>query len=250
MSIATSITAFSSKTTPGAFSHINRTDVTNGLKLRTASPGSIDQKGSSLCGPASFWYCILKRKPQLYVDYVTQMYDTGKARVFSLVKEPSSACKSFNPGHNINPVDWIALATMRDATNVMMNYSRPSQEASGVTFPNDMISWFKAIGYGHGINRTQLFGDMVKNHSHFEQAFKLRQRGYDVCLLMDHNVINGKTNWFSMVPTHWVVLTKAVKLTYQQTDIEVFTWGSDTYKVSAKTDDFLRCYYGYVLVGR
>ncbi|MEZ5593495.1 MAG: hypothetical protein R3F53_23420 [Gammaproteobacteria bacterium] len=250
MSIATTITAFSSKTTPGAFSHIALADVVCGLKKRTATPGSIHQKGSSLCGPASFWYCILKRKPQLYVDYVTQMYDTGKANVFSLIKEPGSACKNFNPGSSINPVDWIALATMRDAANLMTHYSKPSQEVAGVTFPGEMASWFKAIGYGKGINRTQLFGDMVKNQSHFEQAFKLRQRGYDVCLLVDRNIIEGDTNWFSMVPTHWVVLTKAVKLTYQQTDIEVFTWGSDTYKVSAKTDDFLRCYYGYVLVGR
>jgi hypothetical protein len=250
MSVTSTIANFATKKTPGAFMNINRADVVAGLKARTASPGKIHQRGSSLCGPASFWYCILKRKPQLYVDYVTQLYDHGKAKVGRLSKTPSNACKNFNPAGKIDPVDWIALASLRDASNLLMNYGKPSQQAAGVSYPGDLIGWFKAIGYGNGINRTQLFGDMVKNRSHFENAFKLRQHGYDVCLLTDHHIIDGKKNWWSMWPTHWVVLTKPVKLTYDQIDIKVFTWGSETHGVSVKTDDFLRCYYGYVVVGK
>ena len=99
------------KKPPGtAFPNIPRTKVVGGLRLRLSTDGAkfIAQKGSSLCGPAAVMFCVANRNPEMYAQYVMDLYDKGEAQFGTLTVKPGDACRNYDP-KRIAPVDWIAL---------------------------------------------------------------------------------------------------------------------------------------------
>jgi hypothetical protein len=79
------------------FPHIAAADVVAGLRDRVNDPHKQDQGAASLCGPAAFFYVLLNFKPELYVQYVIDLFTTGRARIGALTVEPSHGCRSYNP---------------------------------------------------------------------------------------------------------------------------------------------------------
>jgi hypothetical protein len=55
--------------------------IIDGIRIRVSEPWEIDQGGASLCGPAAFMYCLAKDAPELYAQYVCELYTTGKASI-------------------------------------------------------------------------------------------------------------------------------------------------------------------------
>src|SRR5690349_226344 len=78
-----------------AFPNISRADVVSGLRARIASPVKIDQANTSLCGAASLMYCLASRKPDVYAQYVAELYQTGKGRLGKLKVEPGKDCRAY-----------------------------------------------------------------------------------------------------------------------------------------------------------
>src|SRR5262245_14600235 len=76
---------------------IDQADVVAGLRERVNDPHKQNQGAASLCGPAAFFYCVLNYKPELYVQYVIDLFTTGKARIGSLKVEPSLPCRVSQP---------------------------------------------------------------------------------------------------------------------------------------------------------
>ena len=62
------------------FPRIDQADVVAGLRERVNDPHKQAQGAASLCGPAAFFYRVLNFKPELYVQYVIDLFTTGKAR--------------------------------------------------------------------------------------------------------------------------------------------------------------------------
>ena len=70
------------------FARIARADVVDGLRDRIAHPKKQNQSAASLCGPAAFLYCVLEEHPEIYTQYVIDLYKTGEGRLGKLHVKP------------------------------------------------------------------------------------------------------------------------------------------------------------------
>ncbi|MDR3213434.1 MAG: hypothetical protein LBT71_05900, partial [Azoarcus sp.] len=63
-------------------------------------------------------YCIARENPDAYGEYVLDLAMTGEGRIGNLVVKPGTDCRKAGPdAKNIAPVDWVALASLRDTSN-------------------------------------------------------------------------------------------------------------------------------------
>jgi hypothetical protein len=219
------------------------------LRDRVAFPEHQHQRDASLCGPAAFFYCLLNYKPELYVQYVIDLFTTGKARLGSLKVEPSLSCRAYQPGDQIAAVDWIALASLRDSENTVMSYSSVGDQTSGITRPSTIANWLRAVGYQAVRDDTNYY--FCKGRKEVDGFNRDVQISRDVCLLINANMlINGKTRLKSTFSDHWVVVADdSPNLKDGKIDLFVYSWG-DIHNISDFGDlslkDFLINFYGYV----
>lgn len=253
----------------------NSISIVDDLDQRVGLPWEINQGGASLCGPAAFMYCLAKDAPELYAQYVFDLYVTGKAKINDLIVEPSSACKSASivatnrrglETRRIAGVDWIALASLRDAKNRFLRQKSVSSDAAGITLPKALSAWFSAAGYRWVQNNTSTTSNFGAQQ--FLESAQHYQHNKNVCLFIASKV---KASPFTLraVPNHWVVMSDAVKLAGQANDsfidpvknsadknivpsVGVYHWGleKDSLNKSNLTlGDFSRYYFGCVVAG-
>jgi hypothetical protein len=279
------ISLLRAKTGPFAFPNIAKQDVLDGLDDRVRNPYQIDQDNASLCGPASFFYALAKGNPVEYVKFAWSLYETGEATLNKLKVKPSEATKNFTPvpgRYQIEPVDWLVLASLRDSENSSFRYDEPSDQFAGITLPSEIESWFKQSGFRQIINKSSLAGNMgVKN---LLAAHTYQSQQYAVALLINMNILVSSSNksLVAVLPNHWVVLNSDVhvngqvltpalakKLDDERFDAEVFSseedvefndtvklnvysWGTKQVSVKGNDptkvylDEFLQNYYGFV----
>jgi hypothetical protein len=245
MSAMSVLTAFSTGPTTGAFRNITRDEVARGLCDRLANPDKINQGDASLCGPASFLYCILRDSPEAYVTYVTQMYMRGVARIRSLEVKPSKDCLSCKPS-GIDPVDWVALASLRDSENTFFDYQASSNEVGGITMPRTMASWFEKAGYMNVANETNLF--CTKGADSLKAALGLVAQRRRVCLLINARMIqkSGGVSGFFSTANHWVVLEGGAGITGGTAGLKLWSWGASGEHSFRNSERVLTNLYGYV----
>ena len=230
--------------TKQAFPNIKRGDVEMGLQERLKDPKKIHQRNTSLCGCASLFYCLATSKPDLYAQYVVELYLNGKSTIGSLTVEPGEDCRKYGATRTsgIDPADWVALASLRDSENDAFDYQSPSNEAGGITMPGDLLDWFKDVGFGKDTNDTNLvFTKGIGTLRDANKKFGLKQ---NVCLFISAKLLNDPTN-DTMTADHWVVLQAPVTETGGKVSTEVYTWGSlRTIDLPAST--FCKNFYGYI----
>ena len=251
------------------------------LNERMSRPELIAQQETSLCGPAAFMYCVAKHRPHAYRDYVMDLALHGRARLGNLEVVPSEECRRSAPKMmQIDPVDWVALASLRDSTNLLLPMSHAAQTAA-ITTPADLEAWFDACGLFNGTgNHTRLVNggtldDLFAANMSYSSAF--------VCLLLRGSIMGGggaigtkfgsgmpKTPLFT--PDHWVVLdelihinariamrnlcpsTGACSLDSERLDFRVYSWGNyhriNSTHLSLTVGEFLPYFYGYVSAGK
>ncbi len=250
MSASDVIATFGTKSGGGVWKNISRADVVTGLRARIANPGKIDTSSSSLCGPAAFLYSVLSEYPENYCNYICDLYDTGKGKLWDFEVKPGSDTKNYKvPTDKIDPVDWIGLGGLRDSENGFFDYQSVDDDASAITLPMSLTSWFEKATYGTRHNVTNLV--FTKSKSDIVKANDLRLQGCKVCLFIDADMLNtAKQNSMSTTPDHWVVLTGPVTFNGDNISFEVFTWGEAKRKVPGSgtlpLSSFLKHFYGYV----
>jgi hypothetical protein len=232
------------------FPRIHLADVVAGLRERVNDPHKQNQRAASLCGPAAFFYCVLNYKPELYVQYVIDLFTTGKARIGSLKVEPSIYCRIYEPpADKIAAVDWVALASLRDSENTIMDYSSADDTVAGITRPGTLASWFRDIGYqGVRDDTNYYFCKGRKEIEAFDRDIRIAYR--DVCLLVNDNILYPqKQKLKSTFCNHWIVVEEPPKLNGDQVSVSVYSWGAN-YKIpstgSLPVHDFSLNFYGYV----
>jgi hypothetical protein len=227
-----------------AFPNIKRADVVDGLRARVTKPSRIDQANTSLCGPASLFYCVAQTKAALYARYVTELYQTGKSTIGTTVVKPGTDCRKYAPSvkAGIHPVDWIALASLRDSENDAFSYASPSAETGGITMPGDLLGWFIDAGFAKQGNYTNLvFTKDVANLKAAGERYKQRQ---SVCLFISANMLEtpGVKSTF---PDHWVVLASNITFAGNVAAFTVFSWG-ELKAVELDVTKLCRNLYGYI----
>lgn len=254
-----------------AFGNIKRDKVAKQLRDRLKDPFIIDQGGSSLCGPAVFIYCLAKRKPKLYAQYVIDLYEKGVATIGRLQVEPGTDCKNFNPGlmKKIAEVDWISLAGLRDSENDFFDYDHPDDQLPGITLPGDIAKWFAFSDFLAIRQNTNIFFD--ESLYTLLQAHKKYISGACVCLFVGANVLQGFPKGKSPAD-HWVVLNSPIQidgkpvnklvaqgkkvnsdetLLSKKIQFSVYSWSKNSYPVNKYDPNltvgkFLDYFYGYV----
>lgn len=133
------------------------------LDDRAANPFAIRQGSAPLCGPAAFLYCVAKSYPEVYQRYVLELAIHGHARLGKLNVSPSQTCRDATPAaSSISPVDWVALASLRDSTNAAFRMNGPESSIAGITLPNSMRGWFEKSGlFSQVEDHTSLMSGMT-----------------------------------------------------------------------------------------
>ena len=265
---------FSARSGQSAFTRlgVTRSQFAMSLMDRINSPSSINQQDSSLCGPACFLYCLILKNPDVYAQYVIDLYEKGDAKIGGLHVKPSSDCKNYLPASSsgsINAVDWVALASLRDSDNMIFDYEGPSDQASGITMPGGLASWFtKSWRFTQVSNQTNVYFN--KDVLTLLQAHQKFCAGQKVCLFIGANVLQNDAP--TTFPDHWVVLSSQIRidgspattlahkgqavnddddLLQASIDFEVCTWGYPSRGIADKMPDltvgsFLDYFYGFV----
>jgi len=263
---------FATRTGAGAFPNLglSRSLFAQSLMDRINSPTMLDQGTTSLCGPAVFLFNVLRREPEDFAKYMIGLYETGRGRIGSLDVKPGVDCRNYRPlGSDVAAVDWVALASLRDGANKVLDYDSAAVQAGGITLPGTLAGWFSAANFGQVENKTNLFFD-----SDLSTLVKANQRfisGSVVCLFIGANLLTGQAG-DTTIPDHWVSLSSPVRVDGASTaylasqgdavndddklakagiGFDVFTWGETSYPVTKRragltVETCIDYFYGYV----
>ena len=218
-----------------AFPHIAKQTFISDLEDRIRNPALIRQGDASLCGPASFMYCLAHLSPLTYASFAIDLYEKGEAVLGDVNVKPSKDCKNHTP--TIAGVDWVTLAGLRDSENAMFDYQHEKNEFSGITLPSAVSKWFKKLGFE--VERdTNLLGD--KDLACLFKGLHHYRSGKMVCLFVGGKVMTSRS-WGKVFPDHWVVLASDIRINGLPAivsntsktimkgtiDFEVYSWGSE-----------------------
>jgi len=197
---------------------LHKSDIEKFLKKRLVQPESIFQGHTSLCGPAAFFYALVTKRPDLYVRYVldiamygkTAISIKGKGQPALIVNVPTQL---LNTCSGINIVDWLTLATLRNADNPVLGLSCQwslLNDLASITQPETLASWFLRIGCREVVVKTQRLGTLGLNN--LIEAQQRYSRNHSVCLLLQAKVFKTPLPLPLLYPNHWVNLTSNIQL--------------------------------------
>lgn len=211
------VTAFGNEGKPKDSSpadwRVGREDIALQLLERVKGVTVPHQQNSSLCGPAAFMFCLLTDRPDLYVQFVIDLWKTGKTKLGNLAVEPSYAlrtnmAKAVDPKEgNLEEVDWISLGGLRGYDGV---FSEPTNGTAGATHAMTMHTWFKAVGSIAIYDNTTVIGranwnDLLKVSCHVASAW--------VVMLVNGSILQRMgTRGGSLFADHWIVATSAIMI--------------------------------------
>nr|WP_250368581.1 hypothetical protein [Klebsiella pneumoniae] len=146
-----------------------------------------NQGRTSLCGPASFFYCLQMDRPDVYKQAAIELWMQGKTKIGTLDITPGDGCKHpkgsfyFSGSERISGLDWITLASLRDSENSIMSYDDIDDEVAGITMWGKITEWFEKSGYvkiytNVGLGRCSI-EDVARLSEYADNGFKV------VCLI-------------------------------------------------------------------
>jgi len=188
------------------------------------------------------------------------------------------------------PVDWVALASLRDSSNLIFDMNGPRSDIAGITLGRAMADWFSATGwFPGGVVDATHYQASNPYYNVFDNLLSVNQRvNSHVCLLIRNAIVHpdsgiginklvGGSGTPKSGPTadHWVVLKTRITLDHktppfpgmlrffdlqelksQRIDFRFWNWGDpSTTPVNRRIGNitagqFLQHYYGYVSATR
>lgn len=225
------------------------------------------QDRSMLCGPAAFFYCVQKDRPDLYQQVIKELWETGKTKIGSLVIEPSNGTKNpdkffyektANP--KISAIDWITLASLRDTESYFISIDKPTGPLvnfSSATVAGTLEKWFNKAG------AETLFDNIVyRRHSNLREICQLNNyinNDYHVVSLISAAMLKGGAEAFlgMKFKTHWIVWEGKLRLLdgsevtistnlSEKVKLTLFSWGevSQQLETNLTLEQFLKHTYG------
>lgn len=137
------------------------------LAVRAYRPVDIDQSDIDFCGQASLLYTYARDDPEHYVSMVIDMITTGVGRFRDALLEPAPQVLTGLPG-NLMVVDWVPLATMRNALDVSHVPGVLSAALMG-TQPPLLVALMRRMGYRNVTDRI----------SHRNVLSRMKPRSFD-----------------------------------------------------------------------
>ncbi|PJR51870.1 hypothetical protein CWM58_01640 [Klebsiella sp. H-Nf2] len=209
-----------------------------------------DQGRTSLCGPASFFYCLQMDRPDVYKQAAIDLWMQGKTKIGTLDITPGDGCKHpkgsfyFSGSERISGLDWITLASLRDSENSIMSYDDIDDEVAGITMWGKITEWFEKSGYvkiytNVGLGRCSI-EDVVRLSEYADNGFKV------VCLISAGMLFDFGSDDTSY-KNHWVVWAGALKKANGKAitknsppdeivNLKLFSWGAVKNQIKLNKD--------------
>ncbi|MDE9540317.1 hypothetical protein [Xenorhabdus bovienii] len=206
------------------------------------------QGWASLCGPAAFFYCLQKDRPDIYEQSARELWKYGKTKIGRLEIKPGDGCRHpsgsfYNNGEpTISGLDWITLASLRDSENAIFSYNQVEAETAGITMWGKLTEWFEKAGYEKIFDNISIF-----SHSNINDIITLNdyiRKGYIVVSLISVGMLKGSAGETSG-KNHWIVWEGEVSLKGKSINLDseneivnlnMFTWGGISERVRPNND--------------
>jgi len=231
-----------------------------------------DQRGTSLCGPAAFWYCVLKDNPSLYKKAALDLWENGKTKVGRLKIKPGKFNrhpKNIYNQRSISGLDWMMLGGLRDSENpFFLPYDGGKaggilEGGAGLTLPHILKSWFKQAGSKiEDLGNTYAVYGLDLHHPNLDLIKKFNQYAgnpdYHVVTLIGSGMLAGQDAPPSK--DHWIVWESPVRLensnlkeidenSYDEiVQLKAFSWG-DVKNNALRSELTLKDFIGYIFGG-
>jgi hypothetical protein len=211
------------------------------------------QGDASVCGPAAFFYCLQKDRPDIYAQAARELWRYGKTKIGQLEISPSEGCRhpygSFyydNGNQKISGLDWITLAGLRDSENKILTFDTLDSPFAGITMWQILTEWFEKAGYkmvfsNVGVSQAGINGIRALN--------EYAKKGYKVVTLINDGLLDRGLS-ISTVPTHWIVWEGPVTLDSSGiVQLNLYSWGDVGEKIKNGKDlnFFIKRFFGGVV---
>jgi len=199
-----------------------------------------NQIAASVCGPAAFFYCLLKDRPDVYAQAVRELYRYGKTKIGDLIISPGEGCRRptgifyYNDGRpRITGIDWITLAGLRDSENRVFSFDSLDSPVAGITMWQILTKWFEKAGYEKVFSNAGITQPGVQG---IRDLNKYKDQGYIVvALINDGLLVNSESK--TTLPTHWIVWNGLVTQDSNgYIGLELFSWGKTMNWIKPKRD--------------
>ncbi|WP_436882845.1 hypothetical protein [Enterobacter asburiae] len=210
-----------------------------------------NQGGASTCGPAAFFYCLQKDRPDVYAQAARDLWRYGKTKIGELEITPGEGCKhpsgSFswdNGSIKITGIDWMTLAGLRDSENAVLSFDTLDSPVAGITMWDTLSSWFEKAGYEKvfsNVGITQAGAQGVRDLNEYIN------RGYKVVTLINDGLLKKSLSEHLTVPTHWIVWEGPVTQSPDNNvHLRLFSWGGvdDQIKPGKDLNSFINRFFG------
>ncbi|MEA5103967.1 hypothetical protein [Pantoea sp. S18] len=213
--------------------------IKNKISSRINHSSYPNQGATSLCGPASFFYCLQMDRPDIYQKAANDLWAFGKTKINNLVIEPGKGCRHpkgkfyFNGRERVSGLDWITLASLRDSENSIMSYDEIDDQVAGITMWGKLSEWFEKAGY------VKVFSNVGLSNSNVQDLAKLNEYandGFKVVTLISAGMLFDFGPDDTSSKNHWIVWDGAIKNEKGQyvsesskmdeiVNLKLFSWG-------------------------
>lgn len=194
-----------------------------------------NQGPASLCGPATFFYILLKDRPDIYEAAAWTLWKHGKVKIGELKIKTSEGCRNVPHLHTerniISELDWLTLASLRDSTNKLTSYDEVEDEASGITLPSAIDEWLTQVGYTKSKDNISLFSKGIDALVELNEEYI---NDSHIIMFISAKVIENSNG--NSLKNHWICLAGKItengyKISNKSNldNIEnfyIFTWGT------------------------
>lgn len=207
------------------------------------------QSGASVCGPAAFFYCLQKDRPDVYAQAARELWRYGKTKIGELEIEPSEGCRH-PTGHfynNISGLDWMTLAGLRDSENTIFSFDTLDSPVAGVTLWKTLTEWFEKAGYEKVFSNVGIAQAGIQGIRDLNEYIN---KGYKVITLINDGLLNGSLSDKLTVPTHWIVWDGPVTQDVNgAVHLKLFSWGQveNQIKYGKDISFFINRFFGGVV---
>jgi hypothetical protein len=209
-----------------------------------------NQGGTSLCGPASFFYCLQMDRPDVYKQAANELWLYGKTKINNLEIKPGEGCRHpkgtfyINGRERISGLDWITLASLRDSENSIMSYDEVDDQVAGITMWGKLTEWFEKSGYMKVFSNVGLARCNIED---LAQLNKYAKKGFKVVSLISAGMLFDFGPDDTSSKNHWIVWDGTLRNSNGQdvtenskideiVNLKLFSWGNVKNQIKLNKD--------------
>ncbi len=248
------LSSFRASTITGPWLHLHKNIIIDEIENRLSDPKLVNQAHTPLCGPAAILFELIRKRPLTYIRICQELFENGQfVTPLGRTIRPNESlfATPFNLDTTVTPlaeVDWMLMATMRDAANAIFDVQHDEDWVgglSGISTPSEMKEWALELLEYSNIYYLQTY--LYNEEGALALANAMTAVGGVAFILMDGRVLKEEPIRVYR-PSHWVAYIGG----YQGPDrndmvsYECYTWGG-VRRFSSSLETFEDCTFGVVV---